>query len=122
MPFKHQLVSSFNSAEHLCDITDVHFLYRQDETPLFQAAREGSYEACKLLLDHYANRKITDHMDRLPRDVAAERLHHDIIRLLDEHVTMSPQVGLLPDTPAWSGSSGQWRAVWGSLDGLSCSV
>ena len=32
-------------------------------------------------------------MDRLPRDVAAERLHHDIVRLLDEHVTMSPQVG-----------------------------
>ena len=64
----------------------------QDETPLFQAAREGSYQACKLLLDHYANRDITDHMDRLPRDVAAERLHHDIVRLLDEHVTMSPQV------------------------------
>ena len=66
---------------------------RQDETPLFQASRDGSYQACKLLLDHYANRDITDHMDRLPRDVAAERLHHDIVRLLDEHVTMSPQVG-----------------------------
>lgn len=25
-------------------------------------------------------------MDRLPRDIAAERLHHDIVRLLDEHV------------------------------------
>jgi Notch-like protein len=33
-----------------------------------------------------ANRDIADHMDRLPRDIAAERLHHDIVRLLDEHV------------------------------------
>lgn len=56
----------------------------QEETPLFLAAREGSYEAAKLLLDHYANREITDHLDRLPRDVAQERLHQDIVRLLDQ--------------------------------------
>lgn len=31
-------------------------------------------------------------MDRLPRDVASERLHHDIVRLLDEHVPRSPQM------------------------------
>lgn len=31
-------------------------------------------------------------MDRLPRDVAGERLHHDIVRLLDEHVPRSPQM------------------------------
>lgn len=64
----------------------------QDETPLFLAAREGSFEACKALLDNFANREITDHMDRLPRDVASERLHHDIVRLLDEHVPRSPQM------------------------------
>lgn len=64
----------------------------KDETPLFLAAREGSYEACKALLDAFANREITDHMDRLPRDVASERLHHDIVRLLDEHVPRSPQM------------------------------
>jgi len=64
----------------------------KDETPLFLAAREGSYEACKALLDNFANREITDHMDRLPRDVASERLHHDIVRLLDEHVPRSPQM------------------------------
>ena len=82
------------TAECFCRVSDHTPLSpAQDETPLFQAAREGSYQACKLLLDHYANRDITDHMDRLPRDVAAERLHHDIVRLLDEHVTMSPQVG-----------------------------
>ena len=40
----------------------------------------------RALLDHHANRDIPDHMDRLPRDVAQERLHHDIVRLLDEHV------------------------------------
>lgn len=64
----------------------------KDETPLFLAAREGSYEACKALLDSFANREITDHMDRLPRDVASERLHHDIVRLLDEHIPRSPQM------------------------------
>uniref|UniRef100_A0A8C6QHG6 Neurogenic locus notch homolog protein 3 n=1 Tax=Nannospalax galili TaxID=1026970 RepID=A0A8C6QHG6_NANGA len=56
----------------------------KEETPLFLAAREGSYEAAKLLLDHFANREITDHLDRLPRDVAQERLHQDIVRLLDQ--------------------------------------
>lgn len=72
----------------------------KDETPLFLAAREGSFEACKALLDTFANREITDHMDRLPRDVASERLHHDIVRLLDEHVPRSPQmVTMIPNGP-----------------------
>ena len=52
---------------------------------MFLAAREGSYETAKVLLDHFANRDITDHMDRLPRDIAQERMHHDIVRLLDEY-------------------------------------
>lgn len=64
----------------------------KDETPLFLAAREGAFEACKALLDNFANREITDHMDRLPRDVASERMHHDIVRLLDEHVPRNPQM------------------------------
>lgn len=57
------------------------------------AAREGSYGACRALLDAHANREITDHMERLPRDVAAERVHDDIVRLLDEHApsTHHPQ-------------------------------
>ncbi|XP_015681067.1 neurogenic locus notch homolog protein 1, partial [Protobothrops mucrosquamatus] len=57
----------------------------KEETPLFLAAKEGSYETAKVLLDSFANRDITDHMDRLPRDVAQERMHHDIVRLLDEY-------------------------------------
>lgn len=57
----------------------------QEETPLFLAAREGSFEAAQVLLDHYSNRDITDHMDRLPRDTAQERMHHDIVRLLDQY-------------------------------------
>lgn len=57
----------------------------QEETPLFLAAREGSYGTAKVLLDHFANREITDHMDRLPRDIAQERMHHDIVRLMDEY-------------------------------------
>lgn len=46
-----------------------------------------------MLLDHFANRDITDHMDRLPRDIAQERMHHDIVRLLDEYsLVRSPQL------------------------------
>ncbi|PIO32614.1 hypothetical protein AB205_0209170 [Aquarana catesbeiana] len=64
-----------------------------EETPLFLAAREGSYETARVLLDHFANRDITDHMDRLPRDIAQERMHHDIVRLLDEYnLVRSPQL------------------------------
>lgn len=51
---------------------------------MFLAAREGSFEAAQLLLEHFANREITDHLDRLPRDVAQERLHQDIVGLLDQ--------------------------------------
>lgn len=76
----------------------------KDETPLFLAAREGSFEACKALLDNFANREITDHMDRLPRDVASERLHSDIVRLLDEHVPRSPQVLSVVPNPQLLGS------------------
>ncbi|KAK1892776.1 Neurogenic locus notch like protein 1 [Dissostichus eleginoides] len=57
----------------------------KEETPLFLAAREGSFETAKVLLDHFANREITDHMDRLPRDIAQERMHHDIVRLMDDY-------------------------------------
>lgn len=71
----------------------------QEETPLFLAAREGSYETAKVLLDHFANRDITDHMDRLPRDIAQERMHHDIVRLLDEY-------NLVRSPPLHSGSMG----------------
>jgi hypothetical protein len=56
-----------------------------DQTPLFLAAREGSCEAVKQLLEHGANRDIADHMDRLPRHVAHERMHRDIVSLLDDY-------------------------------------
>lgn len=52
---------------------------------MFLACREGGHETVKILLDHYANKDITDHMDRLPRDVAFERCHHDIVELLDTY-------------------------------------
>ncbi|KFM62753.1 Neurogenic locus notch-like protein 2, partial [Stegodyphus mimosarum] len=64
----------------------------KEETPLFLAAREGSYQAAKILLENLANKEITDHMDRLPRDVACERMHIDIVRLLEEYVPPSPQI------------------------------
>jgi len=68
--------------------------FLQEETPLFLAAREGSFEAAQVLLDHYSNRDITDHLDRLPRDSAQERMHHDIVRLLDQYnLVHSPHSG-----------------------------
>ncbi|XP_078393428.1 neurogenic locus notch homolog protein 1-like [Cetorhinus maximus] len=75
----------------------------KEETPLFLAAREGSYETGKLLLEHFANREITDHMDRLPRDIAQDRMHHDIVRLLDEYnLVRSPQVQMGPNATTLS--------------------
>uniref|UniRef100_A0A4W3GEJ5 Neurogenic locus notch homolog protein 1 n=1 Tax=Callorhinchus milii TaxID=7868 RepID=A0A4W3GEJ5_CALMI len=72
----------------------------KEETPLFLAGREGSYQTAKILLDHFANREITDHMDRLPRDIAQDRMHHDIVRLLDEYnLVRSPA---LPGGPTLS--------------------
>lgn len=62
----------------------------RDQTPLFLAAREGSFEAVKVLLDHHSNRDITDHMDRLPRTIAHDRMHHDIVGLLDNYYPNSP--------------------------------
>ncbi|CAG5135879.1 unnamed protein product, partial [Candidula unifasciata] len=61
-----------------------------EETPLFLASREGGFETVKVLLNQYANRDMTDHMDRLPRDIALERRHHDIVELLDTYKIASP--------------------------------
>lgn len=79
----------------------VHLLFLcllfQEETPVFLAAREGSFETAKVLLEHFANREITDHLDQLPRDIAQERMHHDIVRLLDEYnVVRSPGLHVGP--------------------------
>ncbi|XP_062978534.1 neurogenic locus notch homolog protein 4 [Elgaria multicarinata webbii] len=53
------------------------------QTPLFLAAQEGSYKVAGLLLQHGAKLTLRDHVGRLPEDVARERLHHDILSLLD---------------------------------------
>ena len=80
----------------MCQVHDLYAFYTfklclfQDETPLFLAAREGSYKTAKVLLDRYANRDVTDHMDRLPRDIAQERNHMDIVHLLEEYHVKSP--------------------------------
>ncbi|CAB4069338.1 NOTCH1 [Lepeophtheirus salmonis] len=68
----------------------------KDETPLFLSAREGSYQAARVLLDHCANRDIQDHMDRLPVTIAREKLHHDIVTLLEEHIPPAPQMNKSP--------------------------
>lgn len=75
---------------------------KNDETPLFLAAREGAYQTVRLLLDFHANRDITDHMERLPRDVANQRMHSDIVALLDDY---KPTVLPPPIIPQSSSSS-----------------
>ncbi|KTF83165.1 hypothetical protein cypCar_00027824 [Cyprinus carpio] len=75
----------------------VFYGFVREETPLFLAAREGSYETAKVLLDHLANREITDHLDQHPRDIAQERMHHDIVRLLEEYNLV--QSAALPLSP-----------------------
>lgn len=61
------------------DAQDAH-----EETPLFVACREGSYETAQVLLSHKASTDLADHMDRLPRDIAAERLHDRLVTLIDD--------------------------------------
>merc|ERR1712223_1157066 len=65
----------------------------KDETPLFLAAREGSYQAARALLDHGANREIQDHMDGLPITVAKEKMHQDIVTLLEEYPSPAQMPG-----------------------------
>ena len=60
----------------------------QDErgqTPLYLAAKEGSFEVAQLLLHNSANADICDQLDKLPRDIAMEKCHHDIVHLLDSY-------------------------------------
>lgn len=86
----------------------------KEETPLFLAAREGSFEAAQVLLDHYSNRDITDHLDRLPRDTAQERMHHDIVRLLDQYnLVHSPHNG-----PNHMGGGGNSSVMCGANGGF----
>uniref|UniRef100_A0ACB8EUT8 Uncharacterized protein n=1 Tax=Sphaerodactylus townsendi TaxID=933632 RepID=A0ACB8EUT8_9SAUR len=53
------------------------------QAPLFLAAQEGSYKVVCLLLQHGAQKNVPDRVGRLARDVAQERLHHEIVALLD---------------------------------------
>ena len=56
-----------------------------NQTALFLAAREGSYQVARMLLQHgKANADLPDHMERFPRDIALERQHHDIAQLIEE--------------------------------------
>lgn len=54
-----------------------------DETPLFLAVKNGQYEMAKLLLENLANTNIPNDMNQMPRDIAAERRHSNIVELLD---------------------------------------
>ena len=56
-----------------------------NQTALFLAAREGSYQVARILLHvGKANVDLPDHMERFPRDVALERHHRDIAQLIQD--------------------------------------
>ena len=58
----------------------------QDETPLYQACREGNAQAVLLLLEHGASRSIAaSECEVTPRDIADERGHQEVVNLLDTH-------------------------------------
>lgn len=61
-----------------------------EETPLFLACKEGAKGAVEMLLSHYANKDISDQMDRDPIEIARSRQHFDIVRLLENHEPRSP--------------------------------
>ena len=60
------------------------------ETPLFVAAKEGCANSAQLLIDFCAKRDVADVFGRLPRDVAKEKLHHDIVNILDVYQQQLP--------------------------------
>lgn len=69
----------------ICHHANVDAQDEYNQTALFLAAREGSYQVAKILLQHgKANADLPDHMERFPRDIALERQHRDISQLIDE--------------------------------------
>ena len=69
----------------ICHHANVDAQDEHNQTALFLAAREGSYEVAKLLLQFgKANADLPDHMECFPRDIALERQHHDIAQLIAE--------------------------------------
>lgn len=57
----------------------------RNQTPLYLAAREGSYEVARLLLlQGNANSDLPDHMDNLPYHIAKDRQHMDIVQLIEK--------------------------------------
>ena len=69
----------------ICFHANVDAQDEHNQTPLFLAAREGSYQVAQILLQlGKANADLPDHMERFPRDVALERQHRDIAQLIEE--------------------------------------
>ena len=73
----------------------------QGQTPLFLASKEGSASVVKMLLSSFANRKLADNMDQSPLDIAKQREHADIVKLLSDWSIgcKSPTAAPAPTSP-----------------------
>src|SRR5262249_44467258 len=56
---------------------------REKETPLHYAARYGNVELAKLLLEAKADPTAKEFHEKTPLDLAKERKHQDIVKLLE---------------------------------------
>ena len=81
---------------------------QRDMTPLFLAAREGCRDAVKILLNAGADRDIPDDKGRLPREIAQERCHHDLVDYISQFVpSTASQSDLLFGIPVASATMRQ---------------
>jgi hypothetical protein len=85
---------------------------QRDMTPLLLAAREGCRDAVKILLNAGADREIPDDKGRLPRDIALERCHRDLVDFIDRFVpSVASQSDLLYGVPVTSAAVRQQAAA-----------
>ena len=77
-----------------------------NQTAVFLAAREGSYEVAEILLQQgKANADLPDNMERFPRDIALERQHLDIAQLIEKFTHGPGCLSALPLSQAGAASA-----------------
>ncbi len=108
--------ATVNNCEVICALlvngTSKDIQDQRDMTPLLLAAREGCRDAVKILLNAGADREIPDDKGRLPRDIALERCHRDLVDFIDRFVPcVASQSDLLYGVPVASAAVRQQAAT-----------